>query len=716
MTSKPDNTFGDRARAKLQDPGLSDKVTKATLTAVNRRNALVAQTPEWQGLRERARQARLGALQRHAELMQMFTEKLSARGVAVQVAETGTQACEIIVEKVLQAGPRVIKSKSMTSEEVGLNQALEAAGAEVTETDLGELIVQLAGQAPSHVTAPAIHLSVEDIAKVFRQNLGISVPDWVDFAPADGASLVSSHERLRLAKQLSMHAREYLRQRFLQADVGISGANFLVAQSGTIALVSNEGNIALTTCLPKRHIVLAGIDKLIESDKDLGLMLRLLAPSATAQRQTAYVSLLSDTHPDMHVVLVDRGRSRLMQDEQMRDLLTCIRCGACMNVCPVYRAVSGHAYGGAYPGPIGALLLPLLDDGKRYEDLPFASSLCAACTEHCPVKIPLDTHLLTMRGRLYSNQRDSLSISLRGAMVAMRKPGRMQAATTLYSITKPLAVLHPAARAWMRSRSLPQPPEQSFRSWYKGKFAQVDETRAMLTPITSATAVTLSGNDMPEQRADGELASVKNVTLASVSTNESSSESPQDSGGERGDETKRRSTDSALLAQFIERVEQLGPDGTSEIHCFETWQVAEQFVRNLMAQHAPGRVYVQGRGTSKCGYDLAISQASLLISDTGGVVLDAPSRGEIAGVMLSDTHVVIGSQRDLVPTLSHALVVREVQRKRGNWGEYQLVVTGPSRTADVEKVLVIPAHGPRRLVVVVCADAVDIVGLPNDVS
>ncbi|MCL2822818.1 MAG: lactate utilization protein, partial [Polyangiaceae bacterium] len=489
MASKTNktNTFRHSSRTKLKEPTLADKVHRATLHTVNQRNQLVDTIPEWESLRTRAREARLRALDHHDALIESFIRVMKARGINVSLAKTPDEARNTITKLVAETmdakrgvpGPIVTKTKSMTSEEIGLNAALEnvkapvrsQAKVQVKETDLGELIVQLAHQPPSHVTAPAIHLSTEDIARIFRDNLDMEVPPWID-----DPELADPASRIRLARDLSLTARQHLREHFLSADVGISGANFIVAETGTVVLLENEGNIMLTTALPKRHIVLAGIDKLIESDKDLAVLLRLLPVSATAQRQSCYVSLIADAHPDMHIVLLDHGRSKLMHDKELRDLLTCIRCGACMNICPVYRNVGGHAYGGAYPGPIGALIMPQLFGSESYEDLAFASSLCGACTETCPVKIPLHEHLLTVRTRLEEKQSSSwLSLPLRFAATAMKKGSRMSRATRLYPIMRKAASFHTVGKAWLDSRDLPPPPKESFRDWWhheKGKLTK----------------------------------------------------------------------------------------------------------------------------------------------------------------------------------------------------------------------------------------------------
>lgn len=653
------------SRAKVADPSLGDKVHKATLHSLGKRAQLLNEIPEWEELRAQARQMRLEALDRHRELREQLVRGLERRGTSVTIAQSTEQACEHIVRLVLDSGGKVTKSKSMTSEEIGLNGALEKAGAQVTETDLGELIVQLAGQTPSHVTAPAVHLSVEDVARIFQSKLGIDPPAWIR-----REQKVSEAVRHDLARQMSLAARKVLRERFLQADVGISGANFLVAQSGTIVLVENEGNIQLTTCLPKRHIVLAGIDKIVARDADLAVLLRLLPASATGQRQSCYVSLVADRHEDRHVVLLDHGRTALMDDAEHRDLLTCIRCGACMNVCPVYRNIGGHAYGGAYPGPIGSLLLPFLEQETRFRDLPFASSLCGACTEVCPVAIPLHERLLQLRARLTRHGLNrELHHALRAATYVLKDNSLTRLASSGYPAIRALAEAIPVTGAWTATRDLPPAPSETFRDWYWR------ERQPELPPTTKPTSSPTGAHAPPEQ------AEPPNTSLAD-----------------------RKPT----LDRFALRLQELGPSGETELHHFPTSAQALAFLRGRLTGVPPKTLLVQGEPSEKRDYQVGITSAALLLADSGGVVLDLRTREQGRTSTLVETHFVVAESSKLVGSLADLFEARSTMRASGAWGDYQVVVTGPSRTADIEKVLVIPAHGPQRLVVVLCDEPVDV--------
>ena len=330
---------------------------------------------------------------------------MQARGGKVLWCADGESATRAIVSLAKEKGIQLaVKSKSMLSEEIGLNEALEKNGIEPVETDLGEFIVQLAGERPYHIVAPALHKSRHDVADLFAEKLGM--------------------ERSDDPHQLTAAARRVLRAKFLLAGMGISGANFVVAESGAVVLVENEGNIRLTTSLPRVHIAIAGIEKLIPRAADLAVFLKLLGRSATGQHLTSYTSFLAGARrpgemsgpEEFYLLLLDNGRTRILADQEKRQTLYCIRCGACSNVCPVYRRVGGHTYPGTYSGPIGAILTPQFH-GAGYEPaLPFASSLCGACAEVCPVKIDIPRMLLALR-------RETKKVSARDLPTRVEKLG-----------------------------------------------------------------------------------------------------------------------------------------------------------------------------------------------------------------------------------------------------------------------------------------------------
>lgn len=373
--------FKANARAALADKQLRRALDGLPGGLVAQRAAAKARLPEFEALTHVARDIREHTLAHLDLYLEAFAENAGRAGSQVHFAADASEARSIILGLCQAAGARLVaKGKSMVSEEIGLNSRLEAAGLEVIETDLGEYLLQIRGETPSHIIAPAIHLSQDQVETDFRRRHAHLPPGRV----------------LEQPEQLVAEARSVLREKFLSADVGITGANFLIAETGSAIIVTNEGNGDLSSLLPKVHIVVASIEKAVPTLEDAATLLRVLARSATGQEITAYTSFLTGPRrtgdpdgPDAcHVVIVDNGRSTLLGSE-FREVLRCIRCGACMNHCPVYNVVGGHAYGSVYSGPIGAVLTPALVGIGASADLPNASSFCGRCEEVCPVKIPL---------------------------------------------------------------------------------------------------------------------------------------------------------------------------------------------------------------------------------------------------------------------------------------------------------------------------------------
>jgi L-lactate dehydrogenase complex protein LldF len=377
--------FLGAARQALADPPLQAALIRltSTLMAGNRRGyAALADSDKLRDHAKRVKEHTLAHLDRYLE--QLEASVLRAGG-HLHWAATAEDARQIILDVAHQANCRhAVKSKSMTSEEIHLNPALEAAGIEVSETDFGEFIIQLAGERPSHLVAPAVHHTRESVARVLSQYVGEPLPDD--------------------PRTLAMTGRRVLRDKFYGADLGISGANFAVAETGTIVLVTNEGNGRLTTTWPRVHVALVGIEKVIPRLSDLPVFLKLLARAATGQTLSVYTTLITgprrdgevDGPDEFHLVLLDNGRSRVLATP-FRESLQCIRCGACLNACPVYRRIGGHAYGGVYSGPIGSILTPLYDSVRDNPHLPHASSLCGACQAACPVRINIPHMLIGLR-------------------------------------------------------------------------------------------------------------------------------------------------------------------------------------------------------------------------------------------------------------------------------------------------------------------------------
>ena len=374
-------SFKSNVGAALADPNLQDSLAKLKVGFSERRRQAAERLPEFEALRDRARDIKNHTLAHLDFYLEEFERKVLALGGHVHWAPTAADARRIIADLCKSVNARTIaKSKSMVSEEIGLNEHLEALGIEPVETDLGEYIIQLRHEPPSHIIAPAVHLTKDQVADTFLAH----------------HSKLGFTKRLTERNDLVAEARYVLRQKFLDADVGLNGANFLVAETGSSMLVTNEGNADLSNTLPKMQIVLASIEKVIPTLEDAAVLLRVLARSATGQESSAYTTLNTGPKraPDLdgpsayHVVILDNGRSSVLGTE-MQDMLRCIRCGACMNHCPVYGAIGGHAYGWVYPGPIGAVLTPQLLGVDQANDLPNASTFCGRCESVCPVRIPL---------------------------------------------------------------------------------------------------------------------------------------------------------------------------------------------------------------------------------------------------------------------------------------------------------------------------------------
>lgn len=373
----------------MGDPVLHGALRNLADNFGERRKVAIVSVDDWEGLREKARAIKAETLLHLDQYLLQFVDSAEKAGAKIHWARDAKEVCRIVVDLVNERGAKmVVKSKSMATEEIYLNDALEAESIEPIETDLGEWIIQLAGETPSHIVVPAIHKTKAQIADLFVEKIGIKKTADVDV--------------------LTKTARRILRERFAKAEVGISGVNFAVAETGTILILENEGNVRMTTSLPKTHIAVMGIEKIIPKFADLDVFLKLLPRSGTGQRLTAYQSLITgvkknpdDEGPDeVHIVLMDNGRSRMLSHPVTRQSLACIRCGACLNACPVYQQVGGHAYGSVYPGPIGAVVTPQLIGISKSKQLPYASSLCGACREVCPVKIDIPELLLHLRAEI----------------------------------------------------------------------------------------------------------------------------------------------------------------------------------------------------------------------------------------------------------------------------------------------------------------------------
>ena len=408
----PMEDFKERSRNVLNNPGQRKNFRGAMDFLQAKRKGQFPDQEEREGLRDLGSAIRRYSLAHLPRLLEMLEANLTANGVQVHWAETPDQANAIALEIAQRVNARhVIKGKSMVSEEIEFNHAMEAAGIEAFESDMGEYIVQLAGEKPSHIIMPAIHKTKQEIAKLFAEEVpGVSYTEDVD--------------------ALIQIGRRVLRRKFADADIGLSGVNFCVAETGTLCLVENEGNGRMCTTVPKVHIAITGIEKIVEKLEHVPPLYSLLSRSATGQAVTTYFNLISgprkpgelDGPDEVHLILLDNGRTQAYADEQLRATLQCIRCGACMNHCPVYARIGGHAYGTTYPGPIGAIISPHMLGLESTYPLAFASTLCGACAEVCPVKIPIPDILVRLRNEAMA-QPETDEATLRGSGAARTAGG-----------------------------------------------------------------------------------------------------------------------------------------------------------------------------------------------------------------------------------------------------------------------------------------------------
>ena len=460
--------FVEASRQALANDGLQTILQRLGDTLGQKNQDAFAALPESDALRAKARaikDATLANLDQHLETLEASV--LRRRG-HVHWASDGAAACDAIVKIVKnRGGTKVVKSKSMTTEEIHLNQALDDADITPIETDLGEFIIQLLEHRPSHIVGPALHLTKLEVADVLSKHAGRELPDQPE--------------------QLAAYAREELRGHFATADVGITGVNFAVAETGTITLVTNEGNARLTTALPPVHIAIMGMEKVIPKMADLPVFLKILARAATGQKLSVYTSLCTGSRADaeldgpqeFHLIILDNGRSDILASP-LRESLFCIRCGACLNACPIYRSVGGHSYGGVYAGPIGAVLTPLYDGLAENHHLPHASSLCGACQAACPVKIAIPDMLIQLREQLHHEPGQFGFIERTAYKLwaySMRRPWMYRWGTWLATRTLGrwkrkhpwLARLPLGLSGWTKSRDFPAPAAERFRDWWKDK-------------------------------------------------------------------------------------------------------------------------------------------------------------------------------------------------------------------------------------------------------
>jgi L-lactate dehydrogenase complex protein LldF len=466
------------ARAAMEDTQLRKNVRHATEVIQAKRARVVGEMPDWQELREAGKQIRQHTMEHLDLYLELFEQNCTRAGGVVHWARDGAEARQIITALVKASGSdEVIKIKSMTTEEIQLNQALEAEGIHAYETDLAELIIQLGHDQPSHIVVPALHKNRQQIREIFQREMNL--PELGE-RPQD----------------LADAARTFLREKFLRVKTGVSGANFLIAETGGVCIVESEGNGRMCLTLPETLITVAGIDKVVPRYQDLEVLMQLLPRSATGERMNPYNSIwtgVDRTHvpesghgaPDgprvFHVVLMDNARTEVLADEEGRQTLNCIRCGACQNACPVYRQTGGHAYGSVYAGPIGAILTPQLQQMHHAQSLPYASSLCGACYEVCPVKINIPEVLIHLRNKVVKQNglMNAEALAMKAMGMIFRSERRFRAAQRMGRMAEAPLVrkdgqgvgwigwLPGLLGGWTQVRDLQEMPKETFREWWE---------------------------------------------------------------------------------------------------------------------------------------------------------------------------------------------------------------------------------------------------------
>ncbi|AIR00226.1 iron-sulfur cluster-binding protein [Pluralibacter gergoviae] len=459
-----DIDFKTRIRQQIDDPVMRKAIAGAQERIGANRQKMVEELGHWEAWRERASQIRNHVLDNLDAYLYQLSEKVTENGGHVFFAATKEEATQYILQ-VAQAkrAKKIVKSKSMVTEEIGMNHVLQQAGIEVIETDLAEYILQLDGDAPSHIVVPAIHKDRQQIRRVLHDRLGYDGPDTPE--------------------AMTRFIRQKIREDFLSADIGVTGCNFAVAETGSVCLVTNEGNARMCTTLPKTHIAVMGMERLAPTFEEVDVLITLLARSAVGARLTGYNTWLTgpreagnvDGPEEFHLVILDNGRSQVL-GSAFRDVLRCIRCGACMNTCPAYRHIGGHGYGSIYPGPIGAVISPLLGGYRDFKDLPYACSLCTACDSVCPVQIPLSKLILRHRRVMAeqgmtpkAEQRAIKMFAYANSHPGLWKVGMVAGAQAASWFIKggkaPLNI--GAIGDWTEARDLPEADGESFRSWFK---------------------------------------------------------------------------------------------------------------------------------------------------------------------------------------------------------------------------------------------------------
>jgi len=663
---------------------------------------------DWQQARLLASQTKKGAISRLHEHLVEFERNATARGTVVHWAKDSEEARKIIFS-ILERREvkRIIKSKVMTSEEIHLNDHLEKAGYHVLENDLGEYIQQLRNEPPYHFVAPCMHLSMKEISDLFEEKLKT--------APTDDP------------EELTMIARRFLRQTYLTADAGITGANFLIAETGMISITENEGNARLTGALPKTMISLVGIEKVLPKMSDLALFLPMLATAGTGQPITCYNTAYAgprqpgeiDGPEEWHVVLLDNHRTALLADPEQRDALHCIRCGACLNVCPIFKNIGGISYGTTYQGPIGSVITPHLRGLQDWKHLSGSSSLCGACTATCPVKIDLHHHLLQNRRNAVREKPDAIEgLAWRLFAKSINKPVVYQIGTKLAKLAQPLHLIISATpldpmRAWTKTRHAPAMAPQSFKDWWRSRGVK----NTIPAPKSTASDFWWTNAIEASPKRSIEATTSRELILARIE------EALSDTHPQAFEATAAQKR--AVLPPFTDLIPQFAANAEflrAEFHACADEAAAKTKLAELAAKHGWKKIathrgtltdaLVRSSGFSPLldttdGYDrfeleacdAGITECDALIAQTGSVFLTARSGGGRALSVLPEHHVVLARRDQLLPDLPAGYELIQ-QRYGAAWPSLTTLITGPSRTGDIERIIILGAHGPKKLTII----------------
>lgn len=670
------DTFRSQVRRSLADPALQSALDRNAQSRQSAHRQAWAGLHDAEDLRQQARAIRQVTLDRLDSYLGIFTQRLRERGALVHHAETAEQACQIVVDIARRHGAaQVAKSKSMLTEEIGLNTALEQAGIQAVETDLGEYIVQLRGEPPSHIITPALHLSRQAVSETFHRALGSEVGAQVE--------------------ELTRTARRSLREVFKRSVVGVSGVNFGVAETGTLCLVTNEGNGRMVTTLPPIHIALMGIERLVPSLDDLRVMLQLLPRSATGQKLSSYVSLLTggrrqsdpEGPQERHVVLVDAGRTQLSRTD-LDEALLCIRCGACLNACPVFREIGGHAYGSIYPGPIGSVISPGLWGVSSYGHLARASTLCGACTDACPVAIDLPGLLLRVR-RLQTEALPDprwLGFAVRLYTWLARSEPRFAMAQRLGGL---LTRLSPRTRGWIHA--LPGPLAGWSAARHFPPFASRPFRRRARTLRLKGRSRSpefeprVETSPLPEPAPSPDRIARFGAELEAI-------------GGEFVRCPESEAADRIVGQLHLLGARQLLAWGQVEPILFTALQRLEQDGFEVIHPHLPERP--DKRREALASYDQAqagLTGAQAGFADTGTLALSLGRRRSLLPSLLPEVHLALLRAGDIYESMQDWLSRGGAQLIAST--QCMTLITGPSRTADIEMTLTIGVHGPAQLIV-----------------